>query len=74
MDFIDLKTQYKNLKEQINNRIQKVLDHGQYIMGPEISELENNLSEFTNVKHSISCSSGTDALLMALMAMDIKPM
>ena len=73
MDFIDLKTQYRELKEQIDNGIHKVLDHGQYIMGPEISELENNLSKFINVKHSISCSSGTDALLMALMAMDIKP-
>ena len=72
MDFIDLKTQYNNLKEEIDNGIQDVLNHGQYIMGPEISKLESDLSEFTNVKHSISCSSGTDALLMALMAMNVK--
>ena len=73
MDFIDLKTQYRQLKKQIDNGIQEVLDHGQYIMGPEISQLENNLSEFVNIKHAITCSSGTDALLMALMAMDVKP-
>ena len=73
MDFIDLKTQYNNLKEQINSGIQEVLNHGQYIMGPEISQLENDLSEFVNIKHSITCSSGTDALLMALMVMNVKP-
>ena len=73
MDFIDLKTQYKNLKEEIDTQIQEVLDHGQYIMGPEISILEENLSKFSGTKHCISCSSGTDALLMALIALGIKP-
>jgi len=73
MDFIDLKTQYKNLKKEIDAGIESVLNHGQYIMGPEISILEKELSEFVNVKHCITCSSGTDALLMALMAIDIKP-
>ena len=73
MDFIDLKTQYKNLKKEIDAGIESVLNHGQYIMGPEISILEKELSKFVNVKHCITCSSGTDALLMALMAIDVKP-
>ena len=73
MDFIDLKKQYKNLKKEINAGIQEVLDHGQYIMGPEISILEKRLSEFVDTKHCITCASGTDALIMALLALDIKP-
>ena len=73
MQFIDLKRQYKILKEDIDTRIQDVLNHGKYIMGPEVSELEQKLAEFVGVKHCVSCSSGTDALLMPLMAWDIGP-
>ena len=72
MEFIDLKTQYNLLKESIDMRIQQVLDHGQYIMGPEVAELEAALAKFSDAKHVISCSSGTDALLMILMALSIK--
>jgi UDP-2-acetamido-2-deoxy-ribo-hexuluronate aminotransferase len=73
MEFIDLKTQYQELSESINQRIQVVLDHGQYIMGPEVRELEDRLSIFTGAKHCITVSSGTEALLISLMAIGIKP-
>jgi len=73
MEFIDLKSQYNELRECINSRIQTVLDHGQYIMGPEVKELEDRLSEFTGVKHCVTVSSGTEALLISLMAIGIKP-
>ncbi|MDI1351280.1 MAG: DegT/DnrJ/EryC1/StrS family aminotransferase [bacterium] len=73
MQFIDLKKQYSLIEHDILNSIKKVLDHGQYIMGPEITELENQLAAFVGVKHAIVNSSGTDALLMALMALNIKP-
>jgi len=73
MQFIDLKTQYSLIENDILNSIKKVLDHGQYIMGPEITELEKQLASFVGVKHAIVNSSGTDALLMALMALDIQP-
>ena len=73
MQFIDLKTQQNKIREKIDQRIKKVLDHGQYIMGPEIDELEEKLSNYIDVKHCISCSSGTDALLIPLMAMGIGP-
>ena len=73
MDFIDLKTQYRALREPINARIQKGLDHGQYILGPEIPELEAKLAAHTGSKHCITVASGTEALLIALMALDVKP-
>lgn len=73
MDFIDLKTQYKALRESIDSRIRKVLDHGQYILGPEVPELEGRLAGLTGSKHCITVASGTEALLVALMALDIKP-
>jgi len=73
MDFIDLKTQQQRIKAQLDANIQKVLNHGNYIMGPEVSELEKKLSAYTGSKHAISCASGTDALLMALMAYGVKP-
>lgn len=73
MQFIDLKTQYSLIENDILNSIKNVLDHGQYIMGPEITELEKQLASFVGVKHAIVNSSGTDALLMALMALDIQP-
>ncbi len=73
MQFIDLKAQQKIIRENIDLRIKKILDHGKYIMGPEVHELEERLANYVNVKHCISCSSGTDALLIPLLAMDIGP-
>ncbi len=70
--FIDLKAQYQILKTEINERIQRVLDHGQYIMGPEVKELEDKLAAFTGAKHCITVASGTEALLISLMALGIK--
>jgi UDP-2-acetamido-2-deoxy-ribo-hexuluronate aminotransferase len=71
--FIDIKAQYAVLKDDIRRRIDNVLDSGRFIMGPEITELEKELSAFTGAKHTVACSSGTDALLMPLMAMGIGP-
>lgn len=71
MDFIDLKTQYRRIHESVNARIQAVLNHGQYILGAETLELERRLADFVGVKHCIGASSGTDTLLMALMAYGI---
>jgi UDP-2-acetamido-2-deoxy-ribo-hexuluronate aminotransferase len=71
--FIDLKTQYEALKPQIQERINRVLEHGQYIMGPEVQELEQKLAAYTGVKHCITVASGTEALLISLMALGIKP-
>jgi len=73
MHFIDLEAQYKHLKEKINGRIQAVLDHGNYIMGPEVEEFEQKLAEYVGVKHCISCANGTDALQLAMMVLNIKP-
>ncbi|MBX3606837.1 MAG: DegT/DnrJ/EryC1/StrS family aminotransferase [Piscinibacter sp.] len=73
LEFIDLKTQYAALKERIAARMQAVLDHGQYIMGPEVKELEEKLAAWTGAKHCITVASGTEALLIALMALDLKP-
>ena len=73
MQFINLKKQQDLIRDKINNRVNKVLDHGKYIMGPEVYELEEKLSSFVNRKHCISCSSGTDALLIPLMALNIGP-
>lgn len=73
MQFIDLKTQYKSVKEKVQKNINTVLEHGQYIMGPEIAELEKRLADYIGVKHCIGVSSGTDALLISMMALDIGP-
>jgi UDP-2-acetamido-2-deoxy-ribo-hexuluronate aminotransferase len=73
LEFINLKKQYQLLESEILDRIQNVLNHGQYVMGPEVFELETILADYVQTKHCISCSSGTDALLMSLMALDIKP-
>ena len=73
MDFIDLKTQYAALREDINARIQRVLDHGQYVMGPEVKELEDRLAAWTGARHCVAVASGTEALLIALMALEVKP-
>ena len=71
--FIDLKTQYKKNKAEIDAAIHRVLDHGQYIMGPEVHELEDKLANYIGVKYALACSSGTDALVLPLMAKGIKP-
>ena len=73
MDFIDLKAQQFRIREKIDKRIKSVLDHGKYIMGPEVFELEEELSKYVGMQHCISCSSGTDALLIPLMANEIGP-
>ena len=72
MQFIDLAAQQTLIKTEIDAAIQTVLSHGKYIMGPEIFELEKRLADYVGVKHGISCASGTDALLMALLALDVK--
>ena len=72
MQFIDLARQYEYLKEKIDARIQAVLEHGKYIMGPEVQELEQKLSDYVGVKHTISCANGTDALTLALMVLNVK--
>ena len=73
MDFIDLKTQYRRIKPAVDARIAKVLEHGQYILGPEVAELESVLAAYVGTKHCVAASSGTDTLLMALMALGIGP-
>lgn len=71
MEFIDLKSQYQASRDLINARIQAVLDHGQYIMGPEVRELEEALARYTGARHCITVASGTEALLIALMALGV---
>ena len=71
--FIDLGAQQAQIRPKIDEALQKVLNHGQYIMGPEIAELETQLAQFTNTNHAISTSSGTDALLLCLMALGLNP-
>ena len=71
MQFIDLAAQQTPIRKKIEARIKAVLDHGKYIMGPEVYEFEEKLAEYVGVKHCISCSSGTDALLIPLMALGI---
>ena len=73
MPFIDLKSQYAALKQDIDARIQRVLDHGQYIMGPEVQELEEKLQAWSGAEHCITVSSGTEALLISLMSLGLKP-
>ena len=73
IDFANLKLAYMAHQEVFEKEISRVLSDASYIMGPEIQELEAELSQFTGAKHSVSCSSGTDALLLAMMALDIKP-
>ena len=71
--FIDLKTQYARIKSSIDAGILRVLEHGQYILGPEVAECERRLAAFAGAKHCITVSSGTDALLAPLMALGIGP-
>ncbi len=71
MEFIDLHAQRERIREQLDVNIQKVVTEGKYILGPEVSELEKRLSQYVGVKHAVGCASGTDALLMALMAFGV---
>ena len=71
--FVDLKSQYRALQSQIQARINAVLEHGQYIMGPEVRELEEQLQTYTGAKHCVTVASGTEALLISLMALDVGP-
>jgi len=73
MEFIDLKTQYSVYKSRIDESIHRVLDHGKFIMGPEIASLESALASYVGCKHSITVASGTDSLEIALRALDIGP-
>lgn len=73
MQFIDLAAQQARLRDEIDARIAAVLDHGRYIMGPEVGELETALAEFSGAPNVVTCASGTDALVMALMALDVGP-
>lgn len=73
IEFIDLKAQQKRIYPGLKARIEKVLAHGQYIMGPEVAEVEARLAAYVGVKHAITCASGTDALLMVLMAKGVGP-
>lgn len=72
MQFIDLAAQYQHLKAKIDQRIQTVLDHGQYIMGPEVADLETKLADYVGVKHCITCANGTDALQLTMMILNIQ--
>lgn len=71
MQFIDLKTQYDQLKSAVDTRINTVLNHGQYILGPEVKELEAYLAQYVGVNHCISVANGTDALMISMMALGI---
>ncbi|SJN11478.1 Glutamate--UDP-2-acetamido-2-deoxy-D-ribohex-3-uluronic acid aminotransferase (PLP cofactor) [Halomonas citrativorans] len=73
MQFIDLAAQQERIKDKIDANIQKVLAHGNYILGPEVSELEDKLAAFTGAKYCITCANGTDALQIAQMALGIGP-
>ncbi len=73
MDFIDLKAQQERIRSLIDSRIAEVLNHGRYILGPEVFELEDLLARYVGVKHAVGCASGTDALLMILLALDVGP-
>ncbi len=71
--FIDLKKQFSRVEKQVRENMDTVLDHGAYIMGPEIPALEERLAEYCGTKHALGCASGTDALTLALMSLDVKP-
>lgn len=73
MEFCDLRAQYLQLKDEIDVRIQRVLNHGQFILGPEVAELEENLARYVGVKYCITCANGTDALQIAQMALGVGP-
>ena len=71
MQFIDLKSRHQLIGDKINARVQQVMDHGQFILGPEVREVEEKLAQYTGSKHCVTVSSGTDSLLIALMALGV---
>ncbi|PWC42140.1 DegT/DnrJ/EryC1/StrS family aminotransferase [Azospirillum sp. TSO22-1] len=73
VEFIDLGRQQRRIRDRLDAAVARVLDHGAYIMGPEVGELERKLSAFCGAKHTLSCANGTDALVLALMAKGLKP-
>src|SRR5690606_41240787 len=73
IDFIDLQAQQARIREQIDAGIRRVLEHGQYILGPEVGELEERLADYTGARYCITCANGTDALQIAQMALGIGP-
>ena len=73
MQFIDLAIQQDRIRTQIESNVRQVLQHGRYILGPEVRKLESELSEFTGAPHALGCGSGTDALLLLLMALGVGP-
>jgi UDP-2-acetamido-2-deoxy-ribo-hexuluronate aminotransferase len=73
IDFANLQLQYQTYKDHIDNNIKSVLNKSNYILGEEVQNLEQELQNFTGSKYAITCSSGTDALLLSLMAIDIQP-
>lgn len=73
LPFIDLKHQYRRIETEVDAALKRVLEHGRFILGPEVSELETRLAEFAGTKYCLGCSSGTDALTMALMALGVAP-
>ena len=73
MEFVDLDAQQQRISTDLRRRIDAVLAHGRYIMGPEVKELEQALARFAGAKHCVSCASGTDALHLILLAMGIGP-
>ncbi|MFM1891275.1 MAG: hypothetical protein RLZ44_352, partial [Pseudomonadota bacterium] len=73
MQFIDLKSQQTRIRADLERRLAALLDHGQYILGPEVTEMEQRLGDYVGVAHCVSAASGTDALLLALLALEIGP-
>lgn len=73
MEFIDLKSQQARMQTHLNDAISRVLEHGRYVMGPEVQTLETALAQFTKSKYALGCANGTDALTLSLMAMNIGP-
>jgi dTDP-4-amino-4,6-dideoxygalactose transaminase len=73
VQFIDLKAQQKLIRQKLDAAVASVLDHGQYIMGPEVKSFESDLKEFTGAKYALTCANGTDALSLVLMAWGIGP-
>lgn len=73
MEFCDLAAQQSRIKPRIDAAIQRVLEHGKYILGPEVEELEEKLADYTGARYCISCANGTDALQIALMALGVCP-
>lgn len=71
MEFIDLQTSHRRIAAGLRDRFERIMGSAQFIMGPDISELEEKLAHYVGSKHGITCSSGTDALLMAMMALGV---